>query len=163
METINGISSSQVLEALRRVEQRIEETRGVEDAYGSQPYWDFGEWASCTCGHIYAVATGEEAKLSMVTQPAKVDGLYQAVLHEVAEANGVGKADAYKSVLHSVVSDLTSSKARDVVAARKGESSFSKDDDLDAYRVGALTLVRNTIMAIEARHEMARRQVAKED
>lgn len=149
MTSINDIGEDQVLETLLRAEQRIEQT--VIDDFATDLIWDFGSWATCTCGHIYAVATGEEASVRDVTSPARIDGVYQAVLFEVAQANGYNVYYEELGYVHSLVSDLTARQRED-----------RDDEDNDAYRVAALELIRNTITTIRSRQDEARKQVAKE-
>jgi hypothetical protein len=137
-------------------------------------YWDFSEWNSCTCGHVYAAAIGEEGTPADDEGLHVPGGLYAATLKAIAAANAeVGDADGYRqsegleqtaeewgveaaqTMLAEVVSNLTSARAREMVPDSRAFTSHLK--------AAALGLLDNAIGKIELEHEAARLKLAERE
>lgn len=152
-----GIGEDQVLEALYRTKERLEQTEvGIDDDGDevlSEDVWDFGSWRTCTCGHIYGATTNNdedvppEVKLLnslelRITSPQLVDGLYEETMRAVARANGLYVA--YGSELGFAVSNATSDYGND-----------SRIGDQDLLRQRAMKLVAAAIEDVEQRQREA--------
>lgn len=138
---MNFVSPRSVLEVLRRAEARLAGNRAI---------WRFDNWNSCTCGHIYAAATGrrggrDEVKASSPT------GKYGEVIQQTARALGwqphvgpCGNLDHLAEDAAIFVSDYTAKGCNDcsVIPRSRG-----------------LEVVREAIAKIEAMEEQARLDV----
>lgn len=160
-----------VLDTVKATRDRIAGTKlwtGEEEVDATT--WCFGDWSSCTCGHVYWQATGrkfvasddEEGEEVNITSPRKVDGLYEEVLKVIALANEDDLEPGYvhalvegADYLANVVSNLTS---------RTSASYFDADEPNTAYelvrRDAAVQLLDNTIAWLEVRYEQARHELA---
>jgi hypothetical protein len=137
-----AVTSSQVLETLYRARTTLSDP--------NEPYV-FTEWTSCTCGHIYAAATGARANDPEDVAPplaGDIDPIYAAAIAAVAKYNDVRYADPYG------VSNRTASTAD--LDDIPFDAVDAKDD---AYRAAALTLVNTAISKLEAEHETNRLDV----
>lgn len=154
-----GIGEDVVLEALKRADQRIRDTRGVTAPLpwdqSDQPVWRFSIWNSCTCGHIYVAAVGERAPHDgWITDAEGTDGLYEACLRAIVRENSDLGPDEVRRVA-SFVSDLTSD-----LGYALDEDDFD-EDETEVTRQAALNLIGQTIDRIELRHRQAMRQLAE--
>jgi hypothetical protein len=141
---MTAITSSQVLETLYRARTTLSDP--------NEPYV-FTNWAQCTCGHIYAAATGARADRPADVAPRTrderyMDPVYAAALAAVAKYNGEPYADPYG------VSNRTAS-----TADLNGIPFDAVDAKNAAYRSAALQLVNTAIAKIEAEHETNRLDV----
>jgi hypothetical protein len=180
------VQEDRVLEALRVTEANLMDP---------DEHWRFSDWSACTCGHIYkgarildpslprpeeavgepyVLANGCKLPRMAVTNPKVVDGLYEATLEAVCDANGLGSEGGYQTSaaidsLAVAVSDATEEQVDEELADELVASGLlyliyevPNQGDLheQQLRAAALKLVRRTIDVIEAGYEKDRQVVA---
>lgn len=137
------VSDREVLEVLYAARARLENKRTK---------FDFGNWTTCTCGHIYAAATGGRAR-SEDRVAATEDERYGAVIQTVARALG------WKGEQEGAWANTPASWA----ACYVSNYTFFDTDCVAGYskveRREALRVVNEAIARIEAIQEKARLDV----
>lgn len=114
--------------------------------------WDFGEWQSCTCGHIYAGAHG--GKMAATATRVWRDSprtRYGRMLRAIIDGNGLPPAGGYSGQPYVVVSDETFRLAK----RRSGRRAPSER----SLRNAAIVLVQNAVEHVEAQQREAMRRV----
>jgi len=135
-----------VLEALRNARNSLDVNR-----------WEFSDWTSCTCGHIYTGATGIVAVDEGAISPNGVHGrAYAEVIVAVAHALGFDpeRNDSYGATIY--VSDYTHG-----IAYEDQSASGTLRDGRHAHvrREYALHVINKAIEVIEEQEEAARLDV----
>lgn len=158
------IGENEVLEALKRARLNITGAPLSEaQMFSDRLPWKFSNWSSCTCGHIYLAATGERGRECEVTQPRRVDGLYEEAMKAVIRANPEARAYAEEvyvfDPLAVAVSNATTDRARKLAGRGDDDDVDDETDYQESRRRGALDLIDRTITYIETGHEAARQKL----
>lgn len=109
--------------------------------------WDFSDWTSCTCGHIYRAANGgrKASTPGQVTHTTK-----QKVLDAFNEVS---------RVLELPVRSLPSGERMFDIAISDATSDRAPENANDVTREHALSLIDDAIAALEAEYERNRLDV----
>jgi hypothetical protein len=141
------ISDGEVLEALYRSRAHL---TGATD-------FEFGDWETCTCGHIYAGTNGRVASSGTRVLYPRV-GRYEEVIAATARALGwKGSVEVYprdSPVIY--VSDMTTAIAR---KRPEAQTAIEVGLEYDVEREDALAVIDEAIATIEQRQEADRLDV----
>lgn len=158
------IGEDVVLEAIKTAIANIEradlDRYRFEDFTKTVEVFDPGDWASCTCGHIYIAATGNDEANS---QDVLADGAWDedqvagAVIRKVVEVNGLRQGSGDEI---SLVSAAMFRLGGDIEQEAEMEGEEVSTDE--AMRRGALRLLTTTRDAIVREQEAARKALAGE-
>ena len=142
----------------------------LRDAYetltGQEHEWAFGNWNSCTCGHIYAAAHGDRDLIDAepgapshvgITKPWEDGQVYRELLDLVCKANALG--DGYDGSTAWAVSDATENLAMSYDEWDEGADGESEETQV-LLRDAAAELVLNTIRMVEKEQTDAMEVVA---
>lgn len=151
------IGEDAILEALIRVRDRLEAIRGRPTG---DPRWAFGDWLTCTCGHIYAETMKgrtdfpHTARIE-IENPELIDGLYEETLKEVAIALGLRPNEINSGLaLAAAVSDATIAASNRLT----GEAPCNRTVRVEA----GLDVINSAIHKIVARQRERMERVARE-
>jgi hypothetical protein len=122
--------------------------------------WEFSDWTSCTCGHIYTAALGKKSRAEARVWKDAKDGIYIDVIKQVAralgwngstsEVEGLFSSNPEATAAASYVSEYTQR------VAEGPDWDPDEDDEVNPERIDAIEVISQAITVIRQEEEAAR-------